>query len=271
MTPKPVSIAILIRSAVQRTSPRWQLLAMLAVLYGIVSGVINVPAFEILQEFATSSNATAGQATNAAPVDYSRELEILNDGMPTLIWVYLATTALSAALLVPWARAIAPGDLLPGSGNGKAHALRFLRAFSHYITATLLTAAAIVLGGFVITMVASLLGFMAMPLVFAGGLAFIWVTIILNAVANYALFYEAQDKPISFADTWRKFRPAFIPLSACLAAFYMVSIIAGLVFSGLFGPTGLNSQIAGMALNGAFSFSVGALHVAALAHYSSWK
>lgn len=271
MTLKPVSIVVLLLSAVQRARLRWQLLAMLAALYGIISGVLNVPAFEILQAFAAASNATAGQATNAAPVDYSRELAILNDGMSTLIWVYLATTALNAALLVPWARAIAPGALLPGQGNGKAHALRFLRSFSHYITATLLTAAAILLGGFILTTVAPFLGFLAMPLVFAGGLGFIWAAIILNAIANYAVFYEAQDKPISFADAWRKFKPAFIPLSACLAAFYMISIIAGLVFSGLFGPDGLNSQVAGMALNGAFSFCVGALHMAALAHFNSLR
>lgn len=265
MTPKPVTIAALMSAGAQRASQRWQLLAMLAILYGIVSSIINQPAFSIFEAFASATNTTA----NSDSSDYSRELAILKDGFPTLIWVYLATTALGALLLIPWSRAIAPGDLIPSQGDAKAHAIRLIRSFSHYITATLMTGVAIMLGGTIVTLLASSIGFLATPLVFAGVLSLVWVSIILNAIANYAVFFEAQDKPVSYADAWRKFRPALVPLSASLAVFYMASIIASFVVNGLFGPTGLNLQLPGMAINGAFSFGVGALHIAALAHYNS--
>jgi len=271
MTLKPVNIALLLSTAVQRTGHRWQLMAMLAILYGILSSVINQPAYAIFEAFSAAANSTADGAATSDSVDYSRELEILNDSLPTLIWIYLATTALNATLLIPWSRAVAPGELTPSQGDAKAHSVRFIRSFSHYVTATLLTGVAIILGGMLITILASILGFLATPLVFAGGLSLVWVTIILNAVANYSVLFEAQDKPISYSDAWRKFRPAFIPLSACLATFYMASIIVGLVISGLFGPTGLNSPLSGMAINGAFSFAVGALHIAALVHYNNLR
>ena len=269
MTPKPVNIAILISAGVQHASQRWQLLAMAAVLYGIVSSIVNQPAFEILEAFSAAANSTANQTENSGSIDYSGELAVLSEGLPTLIWVFLATTALGALLLVPWSRAIAPVGLVPSEGDAKTHATRLIRSFSHYITATLLMGAALIVGGMVITMLGSIIGFLAMPLVFAGALSFVWLTIILNAVANYAVIFEAQDKPISYADAWRKFRPAFVPLSACLAAFYMASIIVGFVINGLFGPTGMGLPLFGMAVNGAVSFCVGALHIAALTHYNS--
>lgn len=271
MTPKPVSIAELLSAGIQHASQRWRLLAMAAVLYGIVSSIVNQPAFEILEAFSVAANSTANQTANSDSIDYTDELAVLNDGLSTLIWVYLATTALSVLLLVPWTRAVAPEDLVPSEGDAKTHATRFIRSFSHYITATFLMGAALIVGGMVITMLASFIGFLAMPLVFAGALGFVWLTIILNAIANYAVFFEAQDKPIRYADAWRKFRPAFVPLSACLAAFYMASILVGFVISGLFGPTGLDLPLPGMAINGAVSFCVGALHIAALAHYNSLR
>ena len=268
MKPTPINIADLISGAVQRAGQRWQMLMMLAILYGAVSSIINDPAYAILEAFSAAANSTANQGAGAEPVDFSAELEILQSGFPTLIWVYLAATALSALLLVPWARATASGDFTPGQGDAAAHARRFARSFSHFITATLLTAAALVLGGAVITMLASLIGFLATPLVFAGGLALIWISIILNAVANYAVLYEAQDKPIGFTDAWRKFRPVFIPLSASLAVFIMVSIIASFIVTGLFGVDGLNMRLVDTALKSALGFSASALHISALVRYT---
>ena len=271
MKPAPINIAELLAAAVKRGLQRWHLAAMLAVLYGAVSSILNEPSFAILEALTAATNETANQGGDAQPLDFSTEMEVLKAGLPTLIGVYLAGTALSALLLVPWARAIAPGDLTPGSGDTTAHATRFARSFGHFITATLLTVIAFVGGGTIVITLASLIGFLTMPLVFAGGLGLIWVSIILNAVANYAVFFEAQDKPISFVDTWRKFKPAVVPLSACLAVLFMVSIMASFIVSGLFGAAGPSLQLATMALNGALGFMVSALHISALAHYSEQR
>ncbi len=271
MKPAPINIPELLTAAVKRGLQRWHLAAMLAVLYGAVSSILNEPSFAILEALTAATNATADRGANGQPMDFSPELEILKAGLPTLVAVYLAGTALSALLLVPWARAIAPGGLTPGQGNTSAHATRFARSFGHFITATLLTGLAFVGGGTIVITLGSLIGFLAMPLVFAGGLGLIWVSIILNAVANYAVFFEAQDKPIGFLDTWRKFKPAVIPLSACLAVFFMASIIASFIVSGLFGTAGSSLQLVTMALNGALGFMVSALHIAALAHFNEQR
>jgi len=271
MKPAPINIAELLAAAVKRSAQRWHLAAMLAVLYGAVSSILNEPSFAILQALTAAANETANQGGGTQPIDFSSEMEILKAGMPTLIGVYLAGTALSALLLVPWARAIAPGDLTPGQGETTAHATRFARSFGHFITATLLTGIAFVGGGTIVITLASLIGFLTMPLVFAGGLGLIWGSIVLNAVANYAVFFEAQDQPISFVDTWRKFKPAVVPLSASLAALFMVSILASIVVSGLFGGAGSSMQLVSMALNGALGFMVSALHISALAHYNGQR
>ncbi len=236
------------------------MLLLLTLLAGLMNAVLFAPAFETMGEIfeAVSPNSEAGQQTAAA---------LISDGWPTLAWGQLTVTLVNAMLLVPWARAMAPGGLTPGSGGSSRMLTRSLRAFWHMTVSNILLAIMLGVGLTVLGALASAVGILSMVVIFAGVFAMVWAAIALNAAAHFAVLLESVDHPTRLLTAWKSFgkntRPATASLGCLFLVYFMVSALMSSLVSGL----GIENDRVWLVVSGALTFAVSAIHVAALTRF----
>lgn len=252
------STSEVLNHGVQRVAARWQLFAMLAVFNGLVSSILFGPAYRVMQSIMAALATSADEETATAAMD------LLSSGFSTLLLGHLAVTALNAALLVPWARAVAREELIPLDGAVSVVFTRSLRAAWHLFLAGVITVVVFAFGGTILFSLASTLGFLAMVIVFAGGIGLAWVGFMINASANFAVTLEARDRPVSLAAAAQRLRPQAIPAATSLACFWVISMVAGMLVSGLIGENNESLYRLSLAVSGTFGFAASALHIAAL-------
>lgn len=256
----PVRIADFIAHGLARAGQRLQLLALLGALYGIFYSLLSYEANQALEAvFSAMESEDETAATSAVS-------QALQDGLPAILWAHISSTALFALIAIPWARAMAPGGLLPLSGGFPALLRRALRAFWHLLLASVLIAMALLLMGLVLFILTSSLGFLPGVLVFAGAIVFIWITITVSAIANYAVLMEAQDLPMTLQNAVAHLVPTIAPATASFALFWMVATIVYLTIAGLVGPETLGFTRVLLAISGMLTFSASAIHIAALSN-----
>ena len=258
MTQRTLKIADLLSHAFACIQARQPLLLLLAALAGLVSSILFSPAYGVMTDFAKALEAGSQDASATAAID------ILAERWPILFWGQLLVTALNAALLVPWSRAVLPHNLAPYDGNLKRATWRSLRAFWHITLANIVLVFVVVSGATILNSLLSVVGFLALVIVFAGIFILVWFAILISATANYAVISEACDRPTTLAFAWQSLKPNARPASASLAILFLGYFFISSIFS-----SGLNGLEFGydriwLIVSGALSFLLSAIHIAAL-------
>ncbi len=255
-------IADLLSYAAARTAQRRKLLLLLALMAGVISGVLFAPAYQLINEAMETLNSVPGATAQ------DQTAKLVSENWTLTLSGYLLATLLTAGLLVTWARAVAATDLLPFDGNVQQMLVRTIRSFGHIILANLVLAAAMLFSGAVLVSLASAAGMLAMVLVFAGVSAMIWLAVTINAVANLAVTREAQDKPLSLAHAWQKMRPYARPAVASLGIIFLLTFLANILLSSLLASIGVDYDRLWIVLSGAVGFTASAVHITALTFFS---
>lgn len=258
MTQQRLKIADLLSHAFACVQARYQLLLLLAALAGLLSSLLFAPAYSVMTDFAKALEAGSENASAAEAV------ALLSERWPALFWGQLLVTALNASLLVPWARAVLGHDLAPYDGNLQGMIRRSLRAFWHMTLANLILVFVVVSGASILNTLLSVVGFLALVIVFAGIFILVWFAILINVVANYAVISEACDRLTNLAFAWRSIKPLARPAAASLAVLFLVYFFLNSLLS-----SGLNGLEFGydriwLIVSGSLSFLLSAIHIAGL-------
>jgi len=251
----------LMRAAVIAVKARSQLLILLTALAGILSSIVYAPAAEVLNELLLASEEASetGQGQTAVA-------EIFQNGATTLLLGHLAVTAISAFLLVPWARASAPGGLIPSDGGAGAFWVRGLRSFLHLVAASGLTMLIILFAFPIVTVIAGALGGLGSAVMLAAVFFIIWAAIALTATAHLAIAAEARDRRETIWSAFVRARLFMAPIAGSLALLLFLMMIANLITGGIITgilPTSVQMTVSSI-MSGALLYLVSALHVAAL-------
>lgn len=258
-TPK---IADLLNYAASRTLQRRTLLLLLALMAGVISGMLFAPAYQLVNETMEILNSVPDATAQ------ERAAKLISENWQQAALGYLLYTLLTAGLLVAWARAVAATNLLPFDGNIQQMFVRTIRSFWHIILANLVLAAAMLFGGAILVSLASAAGTIAMVLVFAGVFAMVWLAITINAVANLAVMMEAQDHPLSLAIALQMMRPYARSAVASLGVVFLLAFVANILLSSLQASFGLDHDRLWLVASGAVGFAASAVHIAALTFFS---
>lgn len=255
------TISNLVRAAMQAAQARAELLLLLALLAGILSSIVYWPALKVLNDFSLALEAS--EADQAMIEDAFR---LLSEGAGTLLFGQVAVTGISAFLLIPWARAAAPGKLLPSAGGSAALMRRGARAFLHMVAASGLS--------MLLTMVAIqlMVGLSALPAGIAGVLIIavicfvIWVGFALSGTAHLAVAAEARDRRETLMSAFVRARLFMAPIAGSLALIFLVLMMINMVFGSLTAvliPASFELRFSSIVF-GTVLYLISALHVAAV-------
>ncbi|SDE49890.1 hypothetical protein [Kordiimonas lacus] len=255
------TIAGLIKAAIQAAKARFELLVLLGLLAGIGSSIVYAPAVAVLEGLIEIQQETG------TPDEKSAEFAAaFNDGASILLLGHLAATAVSTFLLVPFARASAPGQLVPSAGGLKAFLIRGLRSFLHMVAVNGIT---ILVGLFVLSLTAGLalaLGPLANALAMVGGGVVIWMSIVLTGTAHLAIAAEARDRRETLPSAFMRARLFMVPIAASLGLLFLIAAVFYLVIGSLaisLVPESFEPRM-GLIVSGFVVYLTSALHVAAL-------
>ncbi|NVJ99664.1 MAG: hypothetical protein HWE25_16055 [Alphaproteobacteria bacterium] len=255
------TIASLIAAALGAAKVRLQLLLLLALLCGICSSVIYGPALEVLNSFMAAleqADDTSGQGGEA--------FGILEDGLSTLLFGHIATTAVASFLIIPFARASAPGDLVPAEGGALAFWTRGHRSFFHVLAASGLTVLVALVLIQLLGAVVSVFGSFQNAVAVVVFCFIIWTGFAFTGIAHLAIAAEARDRRETLMSAFRRGRFFLAPIAGSLALILLAMMFVNLLF-GAFAtaitPSPLQDTV-NMVVSGAILYMVSALHVAAL-------
>lgn len=255
------TISNLIRAAIAAARARTELLVLLALLAGILSSIVYWPALKVISDFSLAleaSQSDQGMLEEAA--------RIINEGAGTLLFGHLAVTGISAFLLVPWARAVAPSKLLPAAGGRSALLRRGTRSFLHMIAASGLSIVfllvAVQLAGGLSVFPSAVAGIAAIALFFL----VIWVGFALSGTAHLAVAAEARDRRETLYSAFVRARLFMAPIAGSLALIFLFLMTVNVTVSSLLAalvPASLELRLSSI-IGGAVFYSISALHVAAI-------
>ncbi|WP_262694946.1 hypothetical protein [Kordiimonas aquimaris] len=247
----------LVKSGVQRAQLRLSLLLMLSLLYGLLSSIAVGPSQAVMTAFLENITTDTASDTSAS--------SILLDGADAVLFGQALSLLVHAVLLVFWSRAVAKGNLVPNDGGPSALVTRSIRSFVHFLTATILSIIVVLGLATALYAATSLLGQLAVVLSFAGIVVGIWFIILANAVAQFAVFYEAQDIRSSFANVWLLIKPNAMPIAATFALYSFVALFVNLLISGILGQAVIDAApYITLSISGGLSFAASAAYVAAI-------
>ena len=250
-----------LRTGFQRTMPRLHLLLLLSVMNGLLSSIATAPSQAVFTAFFEALTGETQATTNAST--------ILMDGGGIVLFGQVLSLALHAVFLVLWARAVAKGNLVPNEGGMPALLRRSTKSFIHLLTATMLSIVAMLILATAIYALTSTLGQLAVVLTFVGIIVGIWFIVLANAVAQFAIFYEAQDKRVSFAGIWLMVKPNALPIAAAFACYSIIALFANMLLGGILGQTIMEMfPYITLAIGSGLSFAASAVYVAALSGLS---
>lgn len=247
----------LAKSGVQRAKLRLSLLFMLSLLFGLLSSIAIGPSQAVMTAFLETVTGDTQPNTSAS--------SILLNGADVVLLGQALSLLIHATLLVFWSRAVAKGSLVPNAGGTSALVKRSIRSFVHFLTATILSIIVVLTIAIALYALTSVLGQLAVVLSFAGIILGIWFIVLANAVAQFAIFYEAQDIRSSFANTWQLIKPNAIPIAATFACYSIIALFANMVISGALGQAVIDAApYITLSISSALSFAASAIYVAAI-------
>lgn len=255
------TIAGLVGAAIQAAKARTELLVLLGLLAGIGSSIVYAPAMAVVEHLFEIQQQSDGSKEGSAEFATA-----FNDGLTTLLLGHLAATAVSTFLLVPFARASAPGGLIPSAGGLRAFLIRGLRSFLHMVAVNGIT----ILGGlFILSLTAGLalaMGGLANALAMVGGGMVIWMSIVLTSTAHLAIAAESRDRRETLPSAFMRMRLFLVPIVASLGVIFLVASVFYLTIGTLavsLVPEEFETRMT-MIVSGFVVYLASALHVAAL-------
>ncbi|WP_417450555.1 hypothetical protein [Kordiimonas sp.] len=190
----------------------------------------------------------------------------VSEGLPTLLIGHLLVTAVTIFLAVLWARACAPGNLTPSEGGIRAYLRRGFRSFLHMVAANGLT---VLLGLVGLPLLAALttgIGGIGNAVMMTAIVLMIWAALALTSVAHLAIAAEARDRKETLLSAWRRGRFFLMPMTASLAALFLLAFVADLILMAIFAavtPPSMFDTLSAV-VSGVILFGTSALHIAAL-------
>lgn len=255
------TITSLINAALTAAKARSELLLLLAALAGIGTSIVYEPAMKVIQNLMAAME-TIGQ-TEGAETEAAR---IFEDGVSTLLFGHLATTAISTFLLIPFARASAPGVLLPGEGGLQAFWIRGLRSFLHMVAVSGIIMLLVLVAVPIVALLGSAFGALGNAIMFAAACLIIWATFALTGTAHLAIAAEARDRKETIPAAFMRARLFMAPIAGSLGlimlAMMLINFTFGSIIIGMM-PEGFQARM-GMIISGMVLYIASALHVAAL-------
>lgn len=255
------TITSLLAAALKAARDRFQLLLLLALLCGIVISQVYAPAMAVLKDLLLALEA--GDSTGAARDEAAAVFE---EGTPTLLFGQLATTAVVSFLVIPFARASAPGDLLPGAGGGAAFWVRGLRSFLHMVAASGIIMLMVLIAIPILAILSGLFGAIGSAIMLAGICLIVWATVAITGAAHLAVAAEARDRRETLPSAFVRARLFMPPIAGSLALIFLAMMVLDIILSTLvvaLVPAAIQDTIA-LVFSGAVLFATSALHVAAL-------
>ena len=257
-TPTLASLTIAAWTAVRQ---RMELFFLLAGLSGILSAFLYLPAANVIDEILTilSTPTPDEDQQQAAAAAFS-------EGASTLFLGHLMVTAVATFLVIPWARASAPGNLVPSGGGVTALLRRGVRSFFHMVAASGLTIILLLVGIPLTAGLTASMGSLGNAVTMTVFVLTIWASIALTGTAHLAIAAEARDRQDTLLTAWRRARFFIIPIAGSLAFLVTMMILANMTVAPIILailPDGLTKMV-GLALSGSLLYMVSALHVAAL-------
>ncbi|MCJ9427584.1 hypothetical protein [Kordiimonas marina] len=255
------TVANIMARAFAMARRRLELLILLGLLSGILSSIVYTPASKVLDALFTAlekAEQTGGTMTEAA--------RILNEGASTLLMGQVMVTLVATFLLVPWARAAAPGGLVPNDGGLPAFLRRGVRSFLHMLAAHGMTVLIILFVMPLAAMIGSFLGPFGPFLIMIAVMAMIWITMALIGTANLAIAAEARDRRETLFSAWVRARLFIRPIVGSLSALFLLLMFADLLIEGLIVsilPAGIARTLSSAA-GGALIYAISALHIAGI-------
>ncbi len=248
----------LLIAAKKSADKRLELLVLLSALAGLLTSIFYRPAVDVVNAIMATLSAS-----NAAETEYKEAITILTDNLRTIIFGQVALIAIAGFLLPLWARASAPGDLIPNQGGIPAFLSRGFRAFKYQLAATGLTIASFAIVAPITAVLSQILGSLALA---AGGILILWLSFAWSATANAAIMLSVNDQPITFRSAWSYTRIFIRPLAGAYAALWLIAGIVNLLLSNL-ATQSLSMDIATpltLVISGALTYCATALHLSSL-------
>ncbi len=248
----------LLRSAKSMAAKRLELLLLLSLLAGLLTSFLYGPAVDVVNAVAeTLSAPDVGEA------EVNEAASILSSGLGTLILGQLSLIAISALLLPIWARAAAPGGLIPGEGGIASVISRGIRAFKYLIIATGLTISSFVAVAPIAALLSQMLG--SLPIA-AGGILVLWLSLTWSATANAAIALSVDDKSVTFRAAWSYTKIFLRPIVGAYAALWLIAGVVNLLLSNLAAqmlpPEYANSL--SLVITGTVSYASTAMHLSCI-------
>ncbi|WP_262691068.1 hypothetical protein [Kordiimonas aestuarii] len=240
---------------------RTQLFFLLAMLSGILSAFLYLPATQVVAEILVILNSN--EPANAVADDLSAAI---SEGAPTLFVGHLLVTAVTTFLIVPWARAAAPGNLTPSAGGIAAFVRRGLRSFLHMIAANGLTILLALVGLPLAAALTASFGGLGNAVMMTAIVLMIWAAFAFTSLAHLAIAAEARDRKDTILTAWSRGRFFLMPITASLALMFLLAFVADLIIAPILLavlPESMGDMFS-MAFSGMILFAASALHVAAL-------
>ncbi len=264
----PLTTTQLLKYALLAGHRRFQLLLLLGLVVSILSAPFAAKMLEIMQEAILAmpsdpSTSDDGQSANA--------MQILGDGMPTLVFCMFVTLLINIVGFIPWTRAVAHPPLSPIDGGVGA----FIRRYAHSVQRMLAGVFAYIfvlgLGLLVLTIFNLALpafGIIMTALVLLFLLTFYFF---VQTAVGLAINSESCDRHEHIRIAWMRCTMFARPAVGCLVMLTLLSFITAELFISLYlGITGAATVPAllpiPILIQGVFSFMAAALHLAAL-HY----
>jgi vacuolar-type H+-ATPase subunit I/STV1 len=256
------TIQNLIGAAVKAARQRTELLLLLSVLAGILTSIVYSPALKVLDDMVAILGTAGGNPNEIDP----QAASVFSDGVSTLLFCHLAVTAVTTFLIIPWARAIAPGQLMPAGGGALAMWTRGLRSCLHVIAAGGLSILLVIAAVPIVQLLGGLLGPVGNVLTIALLCLVLWAGFALAGTANLAVAAEARDRRETLLTAFNRSRLFLAPIAGSLALIFLVLMFLNLTVGTMvvtLMPDAWEGRIASV-ISGAVVYSISALHVAAL-------
>ncbi len=255
------TLAALVKAAWTGIRLRTELFMLLTILSGILSALLYMPAAEVIEELISILDSQREPEVKTAEAAAA-----IDEGASTLFIGHLLVTAVTTFLIIPWARACAPGSLTPSAGGLKAFLRRGFRSFLHMVAATGMIILLALVALPTVSVIGSALGGIGNAVVMTGVVLLVWASIALTGIANLAIAAEARDRKETMWTAWNRGRFFLTPITGALG-FLLLSVgLANMIISSFLAsllPEGVANLI-GMVVSGMFVYAASALHVAAL-------
>ncbi len=251
-------IAHLLRYGYERTALRAPLLVLVVALAGLLSSIAFTPAYQVVTDLGAAINSAPGSDA------LGKTEQVLREGWSKLVWGQLLVNAISAALLVPWSRAVAHNGLVPSGGGPTLILKRSLRSFGHLTLGNIVLFVVLAVGISTLSALTNTVGFIAMVVVFAGIFALTWAAIIISTTVNFAVLHEACDQEVTLLKAWQTLRLCVRPAATSFACLVLLYFFASALMSSALEGLGIDNSRILLITSGSLGFALSALHIATL-------